>query len=55
VAQKAGIPDLHFVDFDEDLDHGWHEFAALEHTSDLPSDGAGREINHFIAELKFAR
>jgi hypothetical protein len=54
VAKKARVPDLHFNDYDEELDHGWHEFDSLECTSESPTDVAGRDINQFILDLKSA-
>ena len=45
------VPDLHFGSFDEELDHGWHEFSHLEWLQDGFGDveweiwkrGIGRE------------
>ena len=54
VADKAGVPDLHFSDHDEQLDHGWHEFHRCEPTQDAPNDPQGRSIEAFIGSLREA-
>lgn len=54
VAAKAGVPDLHFDNFDEELDHGWHEFAFVEYTLESPNDTQGRNISQFLLDLKSA-
>jgi hypothetical protein len=48
VASKAGIPDLHFEKYNEQLDHGWHEFHAFVATEDAANDLLGRNIEEFI-------
>lgn len=54
IAKKAAVPDLHFDKFDEDLDHGWHEFASLEYVSVPPTDIKDRGIEQFLLDLKSA-
>jgi len=33
VAKEWGVPDLHFEKWDEELDHGWHEFENVTYTN----------------------
>ena len=33
-AQDWGLPNLHFEDWDEDLDHGFHEFESLSYSKE---------------------
>jgi hypothetical protein len=54
VATKADVPDLHFKEHDEQLDHGWHEFHACQPTEDAPNDPQGRNIEKFIDSLRDA-
>lgn len=54
VAEKAGLQDLHFPDYDAELDHDWHEFYTLEKTDEIPSDEQGRDISEFLTSLKEA-
>lgn len=51
-AFAVGLPELFFEDYDDELDHDWHEFDRLEHLvdnnigDDLPS------ISDFIEQLE---
>lgn len=54
VASKADIPDLHFSEYIEEVDHGWHEFHSLTLTDDAPNDHLGRNIEEFISSLRYA-
>lgn len=54
VANKAGVPDLHFREYDEQLDHGWHETHAFQSTDDAPNDPQSRNIEEFIESLRLA-
>ena len=36
-AKDYCLPDLHFDKWNEDLDHGFHEFESLEYTHDPPN------------------
>lgn len=54
VASKADVPDLHFVEHDEELDHDWHEVHAFQATDDAPNDPQGRDVEEFIASLQRA-
>jgi hypothetical protein len=54
VATKADVPDLHFAEQKEELDHGWHEVHAFRPTDDPPSDTRDRNIEEFIESLRFA-
>jgi hypothetical protein len=54
VASKADVPDLHFREYNEQLDHGWHEVQSFVSTEDTPNDPRGRSIEEFIESLRFA-
>jgi hypothetical protein len=54
VASKACVPDLKFAQYDEELDHGWHEAYAFILTDDAPNDPQGRSIEKFIEWLRSA-
>ncbi len=56
VAYKANVPDLHFKEYgyDEELDHGWHEFHLFALTEETPNDLLGRNIEEFIKSLRLA-
>lgn len=50
-ACTVGIPELFFDDYDEELDHDWHEFERLD-IVDLPfTDSQERTIEDFISRL----
>lgn len=52
VANKAEVPDLHFIDYIKEADHGWHEFDAF--SLDIPNDPKNRNIQDFIESLRSA-
>ena len=52
VAAKADVPDLHFSDPNEDLDHGWHETHAFRPNDEPPSDARNRNIEEFVESLR---
>ncbi len=54
VAAKADIPDLHFAEYNKDLDHDWHEVNAFQPTDDPPNDVKDRKIEEFVESLRFA-
>lgn len=54
VAAKADVPDLHFAEHNEELDHGWHEVHAFRLTDDSPNDVRSRNIEEFIDSLRSA-
>ncbi len=54
VAINAGVPDLHFKDYNEQIDHNWHEIYAFQSTDDAPNDSQGRNIEEFIESLRYA-
>lgn len=43
-AKDWGLPDLHFEDWDEDLDHGFHEFESLSYSEGLENAPISLEI-----------
>jgi hypothetical protein len=54
VASKANIPDLHFAERVEELDHDWHEVDAFQTTDEAPNDPQGRDVEGFIESLQCA-
>jgi len=54
VASKASVPDLHFAQHIEELDHDWHEVCAFQPTDDAPNDPQGRDVEEFIESLQCA-
>ncbi len=52
VAPKVSVPDLHFNDYDEELDHGWHEFFNCTATDEMPNDEKGRAVLQLIESLR---
>jgi hypothetical protein len=54
VANKAGVPDLHFAEYNEELDHGWHEVHAFLPTDEPSNDTRTRNIEEFIESLRSA-
>ncbi len=54
VAEEARIPDLHFPDYIEKLDHGWHEFYKFQNTDEKANDPYKRKIEEFIESLRVA-
>jgi hypothetical protein len=54
VAAKADVPDLHFAEHDEELDHGWHEVHVFRPTDDHPNDVRDRNIEEFVESLRSA-
>ncbi len=54
VASKARIPDLHFSDYNEQLDHDWHEMHEFQPTTDVVSDSENRTIDEFLESLRYA-
>lgn len=47
-ARKWNVPDLHFAEWDEELDHHWHEFHSVEETSETATSG---DISCFLLKL----
>jgi hypothetical protein len=48
---QVGIPNLHFEEWMESLDHDWHEIHSFEFCDDLPNDLQGRDIEMFIQSI----
>lgn len=45
------VPDLFFDDYEEDLDHDWHEFERLEQVDSPTTDRQERTIETFLFKL----
>lgn len=54
VASNAGVPDLHFTERDDEIDHDWHEVHSFQSTNDDPNDSQSRDIEEFIESLRCA-
>jgi hypothetical protein len=54
VADSMSIPDLHFEEYNPQLDHDWHEFHAFTSTEEAPNDLLNRNIEDFIKSLQSA-
>lgn len=52
IAEDVCLPPLHFDRYDEELDHGWHEFFSAEKVAAPSNDCLNRDIGDFIAALK---
>ncbi len=55
VAFKADVHDLYFKEYNDQLDHSWHEFHAVAQTEEANNDPLGRNIEEFIESLQFAK
>jgi hypothetical protein len=54
ITENVGLPSLRFDRYDEELDHGWHEFFSIKKTENHPNDDLGRDIYDFIGILKLS-
>lgn len=54
VASSARVPDLHFPDWNPDLDHDWHKMVTFRSTDEAPNDPEQRTIEDFVASLRSA-
>lgn len=53
IASKANVPDLHFKEYNMQLDHHcWHEIHTFVPTEEAPNDPLGRNIEEFIESLR---
>lgn len=50
-AFNASVPSLFFDDYDEELDHDWHEFECISEVETTPADADARDISVFISTL----
>ena len=50
-AFNASVPSLFFDDYDEELDHDWHEFECISEVETMPTDADARDISVFISTL----
>ena len=50
-AFNASVPSLFFDDYDEELDHDWHEFECISEVETMPTDVDARDISAFISTL----
>ena len=51
VAAAADLPDLRGEEWDEDLDHDWHELHGFAETEALPDDPCDRDIRGLLQAL----
>ncbi len=47
----ANVPPLFFDDFDDELDHDWHEFEVVKEVETPTNDSLNRDITSFISQL----
>ena len=52
VAQDVGLPDLRPEDWDDEIDHDWHELHSLSETDAECDDPRGRDITEFLRALR---
>lgn len=50
-AKSSHLLDLHFGNFDEELDHDWHEFEKITETDEPANDFKKRDIKDLINDL----
>jgi hypothetical protein len=48
---QFGVPNLHFDEWVEGLDHDWHEIHSFNLSDALPNDRQARDIETFIQSL----
>lgn len=48
-ADKWGLKDLHFNNWDNDIDHLWHEFDNVAETAELANRG---DISSFLSQIE---
>ena len=53
-ARTASVPSLYFKEYDDELDHSWHEVHTFQETNDPPTDPLDRDIEEFIYSLRSA-
>jgi len=51
VAAAAGLPDLRGNEWDDELDHDWHELHGFAETDAVPDDQQGRDIRALLESL----
>ena len=53
VAKEWNLPDMHYKEYawDNDIDHGWHEFEFVEETDKLESEAV--LIDEFLRQIAF--
>lgn len=51
VAASAGVPDLRAAEWDDELDHDWHELHGFTETARQPDDPRCRDIQELLADL----
>lgn len=54
VAERARVPDLHFPEPVEALDHDWHQLHCFVETEEAPTDKEGRDIKTLLECLMHA-
>jgi len=52
VAEDTGVPDLRPDEWDDELDHDWHEFHSFAETEVPPDDVRNRDIADFLQDLR---
>lgn len=52
VAEDVGVPDLRPAEWDDELDHGWHELHSLTEAEGEGDVGSSRDIGDFLRALR---
>jgi len=48
-ASQWGLKDLHFKDFDDEIDHSFHEYGSVEYTEEMATEQ--ESISEFIGKI----
>ena len=51
-AVQADLPDLREADWDDELDHDWHELVGFAETAEEPDDPGGRDVQGLLHSLR---
>lgn len=52
VAEDVGLPDLRTDDWDDEIDHDWHEVHSFAATEAEPDDPLNRDTAGFLQDLR---
>jgi hypothetical protein len=52
VAEDVGVPDLRPDEWDDEIDHDWHELHSFSGTGAVADDARSRDIADFLQELR---
>jgi len=55
IAEAVGLAPLYFDAHDDDLDHGWHEYASSRESSEMCCGDVQGDISGFISALRLSK